>query len=105
MTTSLPANALLPSPVPARRAAGGGLLAVVGALFVPGGAAAAGATPAVPARDVQERLASLGLLPLDAVSGRFDRRTADAVARFQARAGLRVDGVPGGRTADLLLAG
>jgi hypothetical protein len=105
MPSSLAATALLPSPVPARRAAGDGLLAVVGALFVPGGAAAVGAAPALPALEVQQRLAALGLLPRDAVSGRFDRRTANAVARFQARAGLRVDGVPGGRTADLLLAG
>ena len=46
----------------------------------------------------------LGLLADEARSGRYDRATTDAVARFQARAGLPVDGVPAQRTADALLA-
>jgi murein L,D-transpeptidase YcbB/YkuD len=90
-------------PTPARRAASrrGALSTLIGALFE---GAVADAIPALPARQVQERLVSLDLLPADAVSGRFDRPTADAVARFQARVGLPVDGVPGRRTSDLLLA-
>jgi murein L,D-transpeptidase YcbB/YkuD len=90
-------------PAPARRADNrrGALSTLIGALLE---GAVADAIPALPARQVQERLAGLGLLPADAVSGRFDRPTADAVARFQARTGLPVDGVPGRRTSDLLLA-
>lgn len=60
--------------------------------------------PALPARRVQELLMAHDLLEPDAVTGRFDRRTCDAVARFQARHGLVVDGVPGTATSDLLLA-
>ena len=62
------------------------VLAASGALLMPGAARAA-VSPALPAGMVQERLVRLGLLPDEARSGRFDRRTADAVARFQARAG------------------
>ncbi len=64
---------------------------------VPGGA------PALRARVVQERLVAHGLLPADAVTSRYDRRTLDAVARFQAQRHLPVDGVPDARTADVLL--
>jgi peptidoglycan hydrolase-like protein with peptidoglycan-binding domain len=77
--------------------------AVLGAAFAPGGAALAGGVPALEARPVQEWLAALGHLPGDAVTGRYDRRTLDAVARFQAAQGLPVDGVPDARTADALL--
>jgi peptidoglycan hydrolase-like protein with peptidoglycan-binding domain len=52
---------------------------------------------------VQEQLVALGRLPADAITGRYDRRTLDAVARFQAEHGLPVDGVPDARTADELL--
>jgi len=78
--------------------------AMAGSLLAPGGAAAAGGAPALPARTVQERLVALGRLPADAITGRYDRRTLDAVARFQAAHGLAVDGVPDARTADALLA-
>jgi peptidoglycan hydrolase-like protein with peptidoglycan-binding domain len=57
--------------------------------------------PALHPRVVQECLHALG--HLDEVTGRFDRRTLDAVARFQAAAGLPVDGVPDADTADALL--
>jgi peptidoglycan hydrolase-like protein with peptidoglycan-binding domain len=77
--------------------------AVAGSLLAPGGAAASGGAPALPARTVQEQLVALGRLPADAVTGRYDRPTLDAVARFQAALGLPVDGVPDARTADELL--
>ena len=78
--------------------------ALTGSVLAPGSAAAAaGGAPALPARTVQERLVVLGRLPADAVTGRYDRRTLDAVARFQAARGLPVDGVPGASTADALL--
>jgi peptidoglycan hydrolase-like protein with peptidoglycan-binding domain len=67
--------------------------------MVPGSSGA----PALHARDVQERLLALGLLPAEAVTGRYDRRTLEAVARFQAQHGLPVDGVPDSPTADALL--
>lgn len=76
-----------------------GLVAAVQAVLVPGSSG----TPALYARDVQERLVALDLLPADAVTGRYDRRTLDGVARFQARHGLPVDGVPDAPTADALL--
>ena len=79
--------------------------ALTGSVLAPGAAAAAsGGAPALPARTVQERLVALGRLPADAITGRYDRRTLDAVARFQATLGLPVDGVPDARTADALLA-
>ena len=78
------------------------LAAIVDSAFSPGGAAAHG-TPALQAREAQERLLALGLLPEDALSGRYDRRTLDAVARFQAARGLPVDGIPDAATADALL--
>src|SRR5262245_47902585 len=43
---------------------------------------------ALRARTVQERLVAHGFLAGDAVTGRFDRHTLDAVARFQAAHGL-----------------
>ena len=38
-----------------------------------------------------------------ALSGRYDRPTMDALARFQASQGLPVDGFPDAATADALL--
>ena len=78
------------------------LAAIVASAFSPGGAAAHGA-PALQAREAQERLLALGLLPADALTGRYDRPTMDAVARFQATHGLPVDGIPDAATADALL--
>ncbi|MEA2172091.1 MAG: putative peptidoglycan binding domain [Solirubrobacteraceae bacterium] len=60
--------------------------------------------PALPVRRVQELLVAHDMLAAADVTGRFDRRTCDAVARFQARYGLVVDGVPGTATSDVLLA-
>jgi peptidoglycan hydrolase-like protein with peptidoglycan-binding domain len=74
--------------------------AMVESVLVPG---SGGGAPALPARTVQEQLVVLGRLPAEAVTGRYDRRTLDAVARFQATLGLEVDGVPDARTADELL--
>ncbi len=79
------------------------LAAVAGSAFSPGGAATHGGAPALQARETQERLVALGLLPADALSGRYDRPTMDAVARFQASHGLPVDGFPDAATADALL--
>jgi peptidoglycan hydrolase-like protein with peptidoglycan-binding domain len=76
---------------------------VVGSVLAPGMAAVSGGAPALPARTVQEQLVALGRLPADAITGRYDQRTLDAVARFQAALGLAVDGVPDARTADELL--
>ncbi|MBE2320553.1 peptidoglycan-binding protein [Solirubrobacter sp. CPCC 204708] len=64
---------------------------------VPGGA------PALHARVAQERLLAHGFLADDAVTGRFDRATLNAVARFQAAHALPVDGQLDARTADALL--
>ena len=60
--------------------------------------------PALPARTVQLLLAAIGILAPDAVSGRFDPATADALRHFQEAAGLEPNGVPGRATADALLA-
>jgi len=79
------------------------LSAVAGSALSPGGAAAHGGAPALQAGETQERLIALGLLPAGARSGRYDRRTLDAVARFQASQGLPVDGMPDAATADALL--
>src|SRR3954452_23926067 len=80
------------------------LLATLAATALsPGGAAAHGAAPALHAQETQERLLALGLLPAEALSGRYDRPTLDAVARFQAAHGLPVDGIPDAATADALL--
>jgi peptidoglycan hydrolase-like protein with peptidoglycan-binding domain len=81
------------------------LAAVAGSALSPGGAATHGGAPALQAGETQERLIALGLLPSDARSGRYDRRTMDAVARFQAAHGLPVDGFPDAATADALLKG
>jgi len=81
------------------------LAAIADSAFSPGGAAAHGGAPALPARELQEHLIALGLLPPKALSGRYDRPTMDAVARFQARHGLPVDGFPDEATADALLRG
>ena len=79
------------------------LAAVAESAFSPGGAAAHGGAPALPAGETQEHLIALGLLPADARTGRYDRPTLDAVARFQASHGLPVDGIPDAATADALL--
>jgi murein L,D-transpeptidase YcbB/YkuD len=94
-------TAVLPTPLRRADPRRGALSSLIGALL---DGAVADAIPALPAHVVQARLVALGLLPADAVSGRFDRPTADAVARFQARVGLPADGVPGRSTSDLLLA-
>ncbi len=60
--------------------------------------------PALPAQTVQLLLVVRGLMPSGAMSGRFDRATAEAVAGFQADAGLEVTGVASRETADALLA-
>jgi murein L,D-transpeptidase YcbB/YkuD len=78
------------------------LAAIVDSAFSPGAAAAHGA-PALSAHETQEHLIGLGLLDDAALSGRYDRPTMDAVARFQAAHGLPVDGVPDAATADALL--
>jgi len=59
--------------------------------------------PALPARTAQLLLAAVGHLAPHAVSGRFDRDTADALRAFQRCAGLAVTGVPDRGTADALL--
>jgi peptidoglycan hydrolase-like protein with peptidoglycan-binding domain len=79
------------------------LSAIAGSALSPGGAAAHGGAPALHAGETQEHLIALGRLPSDARTGRYDRRTLDAVARFQAAHGLPVDGIPDGATADALL--
>jgi murein L,D-transpeptidase YcbB/YkuD len=101
--TAIPAPTALRGrrPRPRRRLRATALLASV---LVPGGAAAAGVAPALRAAEVQGHLVALGLLRPEAASGRYDRPTANAVARFQATAGLHVDGVAGAATADALLA-
>jgi len=50
------------------------------------------------ARAVQERLAELTYLPEDAVNGKFDYRTQQAVLAFQSWEGLERDGVVGPMT-------
>jgi lipoprotein-anchoring transpeptidase ErfK/SrfK len=52
----------------------------------------------VSARAVQIRLVALRYLPANAVSGRWDYRTAQAVIAFQAWEGLDRDGTVGART-------
>jgi peptidoglycan hydrolase-like protein with peptidoglycan-binding domain len=79
------------------------LAAVVDSAFSPGGAAAHGGAPALAPHETQEHLIALGRLPESALSGRYDRTTMDALARFQAAEGLPVDGFPDAATADALL--
>jgi hypothetical protein len=55
------------------------------------------AAPANP-KAVQTKLASLGYLPDDAVTGKWDYRTMQAVIAFQAWTGLTRDGVVGPNT-------
>ena len=78
-----------------------GLGAAGRAVIVPG--AVAGGAPALHARVAQERLVAHGYLSAEAVTGRYDRATLDAVARFQAEHQLLADGVPDAATADALL--
>src|SRR6476620_7832587 len=78
-----------------------GFGAAARAVAVPG--SVAGGAPALYARVAQERLVAHGYLSSEAVTGRYDRATLDAVARFQAEQQLPVDGVPDARTADALL--
>jgi lipoprotein-anchoring transpeptidase ErfK/SrfK len=54
------------------------------------------------ARAVQQRLAALGYLPANAVTGRWDYRTQHAVMAFQAWNGLTRDGVVGPQTSAAL---
>src|SRR3954467_5786971 len=77
--------------------------AVAGSALSPGAAAAHGGAPALQAGETQEHLIALGHLPADARTGRYDRPTRDACARFQASQGLQVDGIPDAATADALL--
>ena len=77
-----------------------GLGAAARAVAVPG--SVTGGAPALHARVVQERLVAHRYLAKEAVTGRYDRATLDAVARFQAEQQLPVDGVPEARTADAL---
>jgi peptidoglycan hydrolase-like protein with peptidoglycan-binding domain len=93
-----------PGPTRPRRKLFATLSAVAGSALSPGGAAAHGGAPALQAGETQEHLIALGLLSLDARTGRYDRATMDAVARFQAAQGLPVDGIPDEATADALLA-
>lgn len=93
LSVARPRLARLPRP--------GGFVAALRAVAEPG--SVAGGAPALHARTAQECLAALGFLPEDAVTGRFDRRTLDAVARFQAVHHLPVDGTLDVRTADELL--
>jgi hypothetical protein len=55
------------------------------------------AAPANP-KDVQTKLATLSYLPADAVTGKWDYRTMQAVIAFQAWSGLTRDGVVGPMT-------
>lgn len=80
---------------------GAGAVAALRAVAVPG--SVPGGAPALHARVAQERLAAHGYLPAEAVTGRYDRRTLDAIARFQAAFLLPVDGQLDARTADALL--
>jgi hypothetical protein len=50
------------------------------------------------ARGVQTRLASLGYLPSEAATGRWDARTSQAVLAFQAWEGLARDAIIGAQT-------
>jgi lipoprotein-anchoring transpeptidase ErfK/SrfK len=61
---------------------------------------ASGHKPAAPAsaRVVQQRLAALGYLPVDAGTGTWDARTRHAVLAFQAWEGLARDGIVGPQT-------
>ena len=78
-----------------------GIGAAARAVIVPG--AVAGGAPALHARVAQERLVAHGYLEAEAVTGRYDRATLDAVARFQAEHQLPADGMPAEATADALL--
>jgi lipoprotein-anchoring transpeptidase ErfK/SrfK len=63
------------------------------------------AAPADP-REVQTKLAALGYLPNDAITGTFDYRTMQAVLAFQGWTGLQRDGIVGPNTlAKLVTAG
>jgi lipoprotein-anchoring transpeptidase ErfK/SrfK len=70
-------------------------------LSVTGGTLAPNATPGTgaptDARGVQERLVALRYLPADAVTGKWDYRTAQALTAFQAWQGLARDGIAGPR--------
>ncbi|MDA0182212.1 peptidoglycan-binding protein [Solirubrobacter phytolaccae] len=94
---------LIARPRPLRLPRLDGAAAALRAVAVPG--SVAGGAPALHARTAQERLAAHGFLPVDAVTGRYDRRTLDALARFQAAHLLPVDGQLDPRTADALLQG
>jgi len=68
-----------------------------GGTVAPAALSAAGSKPS-DARNVQQRLVALRYLPGDAITGRWDYRTAQALMAFQAWQGLDRDGVVGPRT-------
>ncbi|HEU5390999.1 MAG TPA: peptidoglycan-binding protein [Streptosporangiaceae bacterium] len=51
---------------------------------------------------LQQRLTSVGFLPEASISGRFDKETRDALAAFQHKFGIFVDGVAGSVTIKVL---
>jgi peptidoglycan hydrolase-like protein with peptidoglycan-binding domain len=75
-------------------------VAVAGApaLGTAGPAHAAAPAPVSGVASIQVRLAELGYLPANAVTGRIDDRTRQAVLAFQGWEGLQRDGVPGPET-------
>jgi lipoprotein-anchoring transpeptidase ErfK/SrfK len=105
LAVALAAGALATASAPALADSGHGLTVTGG---TPAGSPAPGGpTSAAPAtgghvptgaREVQLRLVALRYLPSDAVSGRWDYRTAQALMAFQAWQGLARDGVAGPQT-------
>jgi murein L,D-transpeptidase YcbB/YkuD len=85
---------------PASQYVSGGALAPSHSPLNGGSLAPTAAPTAAPAsaREVQLRLVALRYLPPDAVNGRWDDRTTQALTAFQAWQGLDRDGVAGPRT-------
>jgi murein L,D-transpeptidase YcbB/YkuD len=77
---------------------------LIAVALLPGAASAADLVPAIAAREAQDRLVDLGLLPEAAATGTWNAPTADAVRRFQTGRGLEPSGVAGSCTAERLLA-
>ncbi|WP_026911324.1 peptidoglycan-binding domain-containing protein [Patulibacter minatonensis] len=77
-------------------------LRAVGTALVPG-RAQDDMVPALAASDAQALLVRAGTLSAGHASGRWDRPTTDAVARFQRARHLPCTGVLDHRTADVLL--
>lgn len=71
-------------------------------LLVPG-TARDDVVPAIHAADAQALLTTIGMVPADATSGRWDAATVEAVRSFQHGRGLPATGVADHRTADALL--